>query len=139
MCLQGLKWFFKGVSLAARLKILNCSKSSTARLDFRMNILHWENIWQWNLTTVQICRSGSDNVWKTYFDVHSSVHFGNVREKKLKIYQFPHQLLSQVLRNDIKSDRNWSIWSQLLCALTGVKHNNIHKTYKIHGFSQKFL
>ena len=56
----------------------------------------------------------------------------------LKTYYFPNQLLSQVLRNDIKSYRNWSIWSQLLCALTGVKHHNIHKTYKIHVFSQNF-
>ena len=55
--------------------------------------------------------------------------------KSLILYQF----LRQGLWKDAKSDRNWCIWCQLLCDPTGMKHHNIHKTTKIHVFSQTIL
>ena len=54
---------------------------------------------------------------------------------ELKRYLF----LRQVSLKDAKSDRNCSIWPQLVCALTGAKHHNLQKTYKSHGFPQNFI
>ena len=44
-------------------------------------------------------------------------------KKSLILYQF----LRQDLRKGAKSNRNWCISSQLLCALTGMKHHKLLK------------